>query len=1123
MLVRFPNLDTLRLALTSGAVPENIRSSPTQFAIADDQSLWVQTAESLGDPVRKDLRKLGIRFPKTANIQITQTAGHWLQMLPVTRSPNAEHVDAKTPILFELSDEGQLAEVATEILRLGNDRQSFRWIESNGQAKALLRVVGPPYYSLLRAIDRAGQPGAPLAFREAAPRVWIQLGYDHPLAEHFRPPTGQWVFLRPPHEWTYLPEAKLRDIYDVLDFALPDQPTNWHAVEPAEHIRVPVRLTRSGSADDAELWVLQEAGLDELEAFVAAADNALLARLAFAVGAKDGGRVVVVRVRPSKAPPPVLVLDGLAFRSYLRIPNLFLPVGTALHPPLRRDAVTRLFAEDKTRITWLRPGDNGTFTPESLPDSAFRPLSDWVDYVLEHEQEPIAAWLGATQFQFEGFICKDDVAKEKKPKEPTALRTPKEHEIPKPQEPAPLDIKPGKPPKRTHDFTPDVVDATPSELEARLRELEEAFAALQTPLEDPDRQTLWRDMARLNGVLHHHGDSAICWGNALWEQEVARAEDVRGWNSAEAKDATSAAGVARLLKKDTPTHANLRVVTAYVIWAAQEATPAAELRPHLGKLQQFLERHEAFLGVRQAWLAWNAVYQISGDVLALVRARDRLLERLYLNGLTPDLDLPSFLRFGGQQASHRFRQVREQVVGLRRLVQDWSKVGPNPTAATHTYIDLIFAFGLARLGETGEGRKLLHDARAALASADEVHRWLVDAFTFRIEQALEGKPSLERLPETLLERLEAIEHPAYLQHADPYHLDTLKQGLRITRLKIERLRTKSRILEPVERLYAYRHWVVRADDELQRELTALTDVSDRAELHQRFDNLFTGKHKIKHVTKTDSRILVAALELAPRLGQAFAESVLDRVPAAMAKLKDAERTAELLEKSLFLAAHCDRREDVQSFIGQFHELLGNARSLPHEKLIPLVTGSFRSLRKFGLRDTAAQLLERLADVVGADQTAPRGASAAVASVAVGKRVCLLLELAGAWFFFDAEAKARKVLDEARQVLATNELYYVQQTEVACAYLSALGQAPLEFALARIIEFFRTIEGVYDNYTTTSHYSLTRLNVVEAMMLAIVSDDFTLDREARKRLDDDEFLVRRRIHRDVREALAKAGM
>ena len=79
---------------------------------------------------------------------------------------------------------------------------------------------------------------------------------------------------------------------------------------------------------------------------------------------------------------------------------------------------------------------------------------------------------------------------------------------------------------------------------------------------------------------------------------------------------------------------------------------------------------------------------------------------------------------------------------------------------------------------------------------------------------------------------------------------------------------------------------------------------------------------------------------------------------------------------------------------------------------------------------------------------------------------------------------------------------------------------MEFALSRIMEFFRKAEGIYDMWTTSSHYSLTRLSVVEAMMLALCSDDFTLDRDARQRLDEDEYLVRRRIHRDVREAMER---
>ena len=70
-------------------------------------------------------------------------------MLPLQRDRHTLEVGEKTPVLFEL-EEGQLAEVATEILRLGNDRQSFRWLDAAGESKALLRVIGPPYYTLLR-------------------------------------------------------------------------------------------------------------------------------------------------------------------------------------------------------------------------------------------------------------------------------------------------------------------------------------------------------------------------------------------------------------------------------------------------------------------------------------------------------------------------------------------------------------------------------------------------------------------------------------------------------------------------------------------------------------------------------------------------------------------------------------------------------------------------------------------------------------------------------------------------------------------------------------------------------------------------------------------------------------
>ena len=1134
MILRFPSLDVLRLAVTSGAIPEAVRASATRFGFADDQSLWVEA--DVGDVVQKQLRRLGVQTPRKSNIDLAQAAEHWLQMFPLTHDPHAIDVGSKTPILFELMNAGQFAELATEILRLGNDRQSFRWLDDGDEAKALLRVIGPPYYSLLRAMDqhptsrqatrepaRLATPqapaslaglgideDAPIAYREVAPRVWVQVGYRHPLAEQLRAPEGQLVMLGPPHGWTHVPEGKLRDIYEVIDFPLPVGPVAWHDAELPAHINVPVRLTRSGAPEAAELWLLREDGIGQLEEMVRSSDNELLARLAFAVGEKDGARIVILRVRPSKSAPPVLVLDGLAFRSFLRIPNLFVPVGMALHPPLRREAVGKLLVADNTRIYWLTPNPDSRFIPESLPDDAFRPLSEWIDYVLEHEHQAIKTWIGATQFDFEGFICKDDPVKEKKPPKnpkptemPSASADDSARAEPRRQEKKPkLEVTVGEEAK-----------AEPSELQRRLRELENAFNTLKTPLDDPDRQTIWRALAELNGALHQHADAASCWASALWEQPSVPVDWPRTWFRAEAKpvvgQALPTAQVMRIINLETPSHSSLRQLTAYLIWAAAAQPPhpqrdhVDDLRPHLGRVQQFVEEHEAFLGVRTAWLTWHAIFQLSGDVLTLVRARDRVLERLFLHGLTPELDLPGFLRFTGLQANSRFRMVRNQVVRLHRHVQDWAKTGTLPTPTTHAYIDLAFAFGLARLGETTEAVRLRDAAGAKLATADEIHSWLYAAFACRVQQALDGKPAVERLPVSLLEQLEALENPDYLQHVpDGKQRDDLKSALRNLRFKIDRMREKSRILEPLEERDAYDRWRGSRNNDLTRELTALADLTDRAELTQRLQKLLDGKQKFKGTTNPAGRILVAALQFAPRLGQSFGEKVLDRVPGQLAKTKDAEEQAALLEKSVLLAAHYDRKEDVSRYIVQIEAMLQGAKMLRFEKLIPLVAGSFRSLRKFGLRDLVTQLMQRLGTVIAAEERS-------------ADRVRLMLELAAGWYFFGAEDKARTILDEARDLLFRKELDKVQQTELACAYVTALGQAP------RLMEFYRKAQGIYDLYQTTSHFSLSRYRVVEATVLALVSDDFTLDRESRKRLDDDEYLVRRRIHADVRAALAKA--
>jgi len=240
----FEDLATFRLALTGKAVPREISQAPVTAGFDGQDRLWVETPPTLGQAALRDLRKLGVRHGPNCDAQMLAEVTCWPELLPLVPDPNStEHLE-QTPVLFDLATGDRLAHLASEILRLGNDRQTFRWVEDLSQegsesSRALLRVVGPPYYSLLRAIDRQpaaeralaaelppltggarqgefGSQGgelAPVAFVERAPRVWVELGYTHPLIEQIKLPPGKMLLVRPPRMWTLLEEAPFRDIY----------------------------------------------------------------------------------------------------------------------------------------------------------------------------------------------------------------------------------------------------------------------------------------------------------------------------------------------------------------------------------------------------------------------------------------------------------------------------------------------------------------------------------------------------------------------------------------------------------------------------------------------------------------------------------------------------------------------------------------------------------------------------------------------------------------------------------------------------------------------------------------------------------------------------------------------
>src|SRR5262249_46266893 len=159
--------------------------------------------------------------------------------------------------------------------------------------------------------------------------------------------------MRPPRAWTTLDDAPFQDIYEILDFALPAAPVNWKEGTAQEKFKVALRLGPSSSTEPAQLWVVRDNAVAQLDKLVSEAHDTLLERLAFAVAEADGETTIVLRVRPSKHAPPALVLQGKEFRPVAKMHNLFLPVRQDLQPRLRRDVVRQLLADDPDKIVWL--------------------------------------------------------------------------------------------------------------------------------------------------------------------------------------------------------------------------------------------------------------------------------------------------------------------------------------------------------------------------------------------------------------------------------------------------------------------------------------------------------------------------------------------------------------------------------------------------------------------------------------------------------------------------------------------------------------------------------------------------------------------------------------------------
>jgi hypothetical protein len=470
----------------------------------------------------------------------------------------------------------------------------------------------------------------------------------------------------------------------------------------------------------------------------------------------------------------------------------------------------------------------------------------------------------------------------------------------------------------------------------------------------------------------------------------------------------------------------------------------------------------------------------------------------------------------------------DDLLCLHRLAREWvsDPRDPEPTVNSLPYVDLTFAFGMARLGETAAARELTQQAVEELAGKkDAVHDLLVTAYRYRIDQALAGKPHAGPLPPALLNRM------FELDEAGPF-----KMNLNT----VLRLREYSQVLEPQEKVVAHEITYAGKHDGLGNDLVALLELHDPQELASRWDRLLRDP---KRAAEERLRILAAALKTAPRVGERFSLEVLHQVPAAVAGAPALSQSnpemlkewADLLECGLLLAAFHGEVELAHKLVPSLLQLMAlPLKENAAKPLDRLVGQCIRSLRKLGLRDEMASVLQQITDLCHGkevlEQLGRRSADWKPGDWSRPLRYLrVLLQVGGGWMTFGRLEAAQPALDTARRLLFEGELHKgggapfpVEKKMLACTYAAVLGQAPVEFALPRIDELFRRLGLLANAWSTKTHFSLFHLSLIEAVVLSIVSDDFTIGPAARRLLDEDEYLVRKRVKRDLQALEAQAG-
>lgn len=592
-----------------------------------------------------------------------------------------------TEALVWCRDERAAQRIIRASLASGHDAIQHASVAASQGTAYLLRIAPPGWY----ALDFTLEEGLGTVFVPASMSgtVWTRWGTSYPLGDFASGGHGELLLFGEGDGPTRLAAPRWEDVYQLLAFELESVSATqtWTArTSDAARFTIPLRLVVTHKTRTPVMWLLRSDGRARLETLLGSMDEADLDQLQFAVQADpDGVEYILLRERHSGRGHQYIDFPAIALGPWHDYQNLFVPVDRNLEPHLRRDKYREVFALQPRHVTVAFP-EGDTIRVVHLPESAFEPLTQFVDYVVGAGATRLRKIAADAVFEF----GKHRLARRA---DAVATRVPEER---RPAGPAqqgdtflvqPVDAEAAGPAPKP------IPQAAPQAAAPVLRtELEEREARLETEI-ITDGQTVgrWQDLAALKARLGQAAEADLCRVEAMWLGAQA-----------EAVPAT-AGPFAKLWNQ-----------------ALTEPEPG-ELAGWVTLLRQQLDASSAALRKKERWLVWERLFAVSPDPVREARVREELLDELGEDGLRPQ-DVPSFIqrrtyetRFVTGDGSADELQAAQEILELVAASIDGA------TSPTMVLVGrAILAYGAQRLGDELRATDLRDGARRAFESAADL-------------------------------------------------------------------------------------------------------------------------------------------------------------------------------------------------------------------------------------------------------------------------------------------------------------------------------------------------------------------------------------------------------------------